>query len=151
MSLRPGRKRSIKAIAQEQDFKNKLHTLFDTSKPDAKEHLKDEDFLFLQDRRGPRKFSFGKKDMELERRLSRKRHTRKKHLIKENENVKKKKKEHWKQLVPLILVIVMLQVLFANLKMKSQGLVHPLKILHHSQRAKKNYFFTLSCCSCRHT
>ena len=77
LSLRPNRKRSNKAIAQKQDFKNKLHTgtLFDISKPDAKEHLKDEDFLFLQDQRGPKKFTFGKKDMELERRLSRKRHT----------------------------------------------------------------------------
>ena len=35
-SLRPGPKRSIKAIAQEQDFNNTLHTLFDISKPDAK-------------------------------------------------------------------------------------------------------------------
>ena len=75
LSLRPNRKRSNKAIAQEQDFKNKLHTLFDISKSDAKEHLKDEDFLFLQDQRGPSKFTFGKKDMELERRLSRNRHT----------------------------------------------------------------------------
>ena len=49
LSLRANRKRSNKAIAQEQDFKNKLHTLFDISKPDAKEHLKDKDFLFLQD------------------------------------------------------------------------------------------------------
>ena len=75
LSLRQGRKRSNKAIASEQHFKNKLRTSFDISKPDAKEHLKDEDFLFLQDQRGPRKFTFGKKDMELERRLSRKRHT----------------------------------------------------------------------------
>ena len=37
--------------------------------------MKDEDFLFLQDQRGPRKFTFDKKDMELERLLSRKRHT----------------------------------------------------------------------------
>ena len=29
LNLRPGRKRSIKAVAQEQDFKNKLHTSFD--------------------------------------------------------------------------------------------------------------------------
>ena len=44
--------------------------------------------------------------MELERRLSRKRHTEEA-FDQENENVTKKKKEHWKQLIPLILVIVM--------------------------------------------
>ena len=49
--------------------------MFDISKPDAREHLKDKDFLFLQDQRGPRKFTFGKKNMELDRRLFRKRHT----------------------------------------------------------------------------
>ena len=75
LSLRPNRKHSNKAIAQEQDFRDKLHILFDISKPDAKEHLKDEDFLFLSDQRGTRKFTFGKKDMELERRQSRKRYT----------------------------------------------------------------------------
>ena len=36
LSFRPSRNRSIKAVAQEQDFKNKLHTLFDIPKPDPK-------------------------------------------------------------------------------------------------------------------
>ena len=45
----------------------------------------------------------------------------------------KQKKEHWKQLISLILVIVMLQVLFANLKKKFQ-----------SSASSENTLFTLN-------
>jgi len=61
-SLRPGWNRTNKAIAKEEKFTENLRQLFDISKPDAKQNLSEEDFLFLKDQRGPRKFTFGGKD-----------------------------------------------------------------------------------------
>ena len=46
-SLRPGRNRSNKAIAEEEKFKENLPILFDISRSDAKVHLSEEDFFFL--------------------------------------------------------------------------------------------------------
>ena len=42
--------------------------LFNISRSDAKEHLSEEDFLFLENQRGPRKFTLRGKDNTLEKR-----------------------------------------------------------------------------------
>ena len=54
-------------------FVSALDTLFDISKPDAKERLTDEDYKFLKDQQSNRKFTFGGKDTALQKRLLKKR------------------------------------------------------------------------------
>ena len=57
----------------EDEFKSDIDKLFDIFKPDAQEHLKAEDLAFLEDRRGARKATFGKKDLASCQKIYRKR------------------------------------------------------------------------------
>ena len=73
-SLPTGRNRSNKAIAEEEKFTKTLPLLFDILRSDAKEHLTEEDFLFLvrstRIKDQSRKFTFEGKDEVLEKPVS---------------------------------------------------------------------------------
>ena len=74
MAVRAGENSSIKALIQHKEsFETILYSLFDISKSDIKEKLCVEDYNFIVDQQGDRKFTFGNTDKNLQRHLLRKR------------------------------------------------------------------------------